>query len=188
MDAVMVVCGCENKVSYLMAEASWKRPIIGHIAWALDVVPVKRAQDEAKQGTGKLQIATKKTTNMSDEVNGLELCGLDTCFTRELAPGDKIRPPNTPLGLKVVKVLSDTSILVEENSEISLGPLLEPVAFDILKYTPLNVVFARVLERLAAGGAVGVSQCSVASSGSNLSLSDSPMFAALLDIPRRRLP
>ncbi|GKY95980.1 hypothetical protein MPSEU_000558500 [Mayamaea pseudoterrestris] len=152
MDAVMVVCGCENKVSYLMAEASWRRPIIGHIAWALDVVPVKRAQDDARQGTGKIQLADAPDMGTSM----LELHGQDTCFTRELSPGDKIRPPETAHTLKVVKVLTDTSVLVEENSELSATLLKKPVAFDILKYTPLNVVFARVLERLAAGGAVGI--------------------------------
>lgn len=53
MDAVMVLCTCHHKVSYLIAEASWNRKIIGDIAWALDAVPVKRAQDGAKTGIGK---------------------------------------------------------------------------------------------------------------------------------------
>ena len=35
MDAVMVLCTCQQKISYLMAEASWQRRIIGDIAWAL---------------------------------------------------------------------------------------------------------------------------------------------------------
>jgi glycerol-3-phosphate O-acyltransferase / dihydroxyacetone phosphate acyltransferase len=163
MDAVMAVCGCENKVSYLMAEASWKRPIIGHIAWALDVVPVKRAQDEAKQGTGLIKLVPGKGKETSDDTSVLEIVGTDTVFTKELTPGDKIRPPKTPLGLKVTKILSDTSLLVEDHPDFSPSLLSDSVTFDILKRTPLNVVFARVLERLAAGGAVGVSTASHAS-------------------------
>jgi len=55
VDAMVVLgtCGNENfKVSYLMAEKSFKRPVIGDIASALDVVPVKRAQDDAIRGEG----------------------------------------------------------------------------------------------------------------------------------------
>ena len=48
VDAMVVLGTCGNeenfKVSYLMAEKSFHRPIIGDIASALDVVPVKRAQ------------------------------------------------------------------------------------------------------------------------------------------------
>jgi len=54
----MVVLGTtssENfKVSYLMAEKSLKRPVIGDIASALDVVPVKRSQDEPIRGNGTI--------------------------------------------------------------------------------------------------------------------------------------
>ncbi|KAL7577041.1 hypothetical protein ACA910_006783 [Epithemia clementina (nom. ined.)] len=54
IDAVSVLSTCQRKISYLMAEASYKRRIVGDLAWALDVVPVKRAQDEAEQGTGTI--------------------------------------------------------------------------------------------------------------------------------------
>jgi len=57
VDAMVVLgtCGNENfKVSYLMAEKSFYRPIIGDIASALDVVPVKRAQDAAIRGLGTI--------------------------------------------------------------------------------------------------------------------------------------
>ena len=35
VDAVMVLSTCKRNVSYLMAEASYNRPVIGHIAYAL---------------------------------------------------------------------------------------------------------------------------------------------------------
>merc|ERR1711933_357230 len=55
VDGLMIYCTCTpRKVSYLMAEASWKRRVIGDLAWAMGVVPVKRAQDYAKIGTGKI--------------------------------------------------------------------------------------------------------------------------------------
>lgn len=55
---VLGTCGNENfKVSYLMAEKSFKRPVIGDIASALDVVPVRRAQDDAIRGTGTISFS-----------------------------------------------------------------------------------------------------------------------------------
>ena len=35
VDAVMVLSTCRRNISYLMAEASYNRPIIGHVAYAL---------------------------------------------------------------------------------------------------------------------------------------------------------
>lgn len=61
VDAMVVLGTTSNehfKVSYLMAEKSFQRPVIGDIAAALDVVPVKRAQDEAIAGPGTLQFQT----------------------------------------------------------------------------------------------------------------------------------
>jgi glycerol-3-phosphate O-acyltransferase/dihydroxyacetone phosphate acyltransferase len=56
IDAVTMVCTCQRTISYLVAEKSWNRPIIGHLAWALGAVPVKRSQDSAEVGVGKIRI------------------------------------------------------------------------------------------------------------------------------------
>ena len=48
MDGVMVYANCMRNVSYLVAEVSWQRKIVGDIAWAMDAVPVRRAQDSAQ--------------------------------------------------------------------------------------------------------------------------------------------
>ena len=74
VDAMVVLgtCGNENfKVSYLMAEKSFQRPVIGDIASALDVVPVKRAQDDAIRGKGKITfLETQATGAGSSSSNG----------------------------------------------------------------------------------------------------------------------
>lgn len=54
IDSVVVLCTCQRTISYLMAEKSWNRRIIGDIAWAMGAVPVKRAQDETKEGRGRI--------------------------------------------------------------------------------------------------------------------------------------
>lgn len=59
MDGLTIMCTCQRTISYLVAEKSWKRPIVGHLAWAMGAVPVKRAQDSANRGTGSVSIDAK---------------------------------------------------------------------------------------------------------------------------------
>lgn len=157
MDAVMVVCTCQHKVSYLMAEASWKRRLIGDIAWAMDVVPVKRAQDAARPGTGKVTFSQQDYEN----TKVLSVEGVDTKFTQELTKGDKIRPNGTASIVKVTEVVDDTTMLVDgsdipaEDLENVFGKQ-EAAEFDTMKHVDQKVVYEKVLDRLAAGGCVGI--------------------------------
>ena len=165
IDAVMVFCTCQRTISYIMAEASYNRRIIGDIAFLMQVVPVKRAQDEARPGTGKITMAyaTASTESKGDEASAtnkhIELKGHDgTIFTRELARGDKIRPPGTAHAFKVLSVQDDSTATLEGAdvpSQIEL-PSNSPVAFDLLKKVDTHVVFEKVVDRLASGGAVGI--------------------------------
>jgi glycerol-3-phosphate O-acyltransferase / dihydroxyacetone phosphate acyltransferase len=162
----MVVCTCRRPVSYLMAEASWKRRIVGDIAWAMGVVPVKRAQDDAKQGTGTIILSTPQTIKSLDESGedqiNITVKGIDSKFTTELAVSDKICLPNSTHGLKVKSIESDVCMIVDglflpddfPKSVFEKGS--KPVSYDILKHTPLTTVFEKVLDRLAGNGALGI--------------------------------
>jgi glycerol-3-phosphate O-acyltransferase/dihydroxyacetone phosphate acyltransferase len=141
-----------------MAENSWKRPIIGHLAWALDVVPVKRAQDEAKPGTGKVTLHKSSSESSSTESTEIEVQGTDSLFVKELAPGDKIRLSGTAAGFKV-KAIENEKTLTLEGDDVPADfsfPTDTPVAFDVLKRIDTKIVFEKVLDKLADGGAVGI--------------------------------
>ena len=194
IDAVSLLTTCQHKVSYLMAEASWKRRIIGDIAWALDVVPVKRAQDDAKKGIGYI---TKFVYDNSDDNSStapgettttttipsnkmITVIGQDTKFTTQVNKGDKIRPNGTAIGVKIVDIVDDTCLLVDGegidfNDEQASKPFRtgsnihsstgtssgeggdkDKVTFDILKRVDQKVVYAKVLDKLAQGGCVGI--------------------------------
>mmetsp|Transcript_21418 Transcript_21418/g.46773 ORF Transcript_21418/g.46773 Transcript_21418/m.46773 type:complete len:766 (+) Transcript_21418:544-2841(+) len=65
VDAMVVMGTCTNenfKISYLMAQKSLNRPIIGDVASALDVVPIKRAQDAAIRGQGTIEFKAYVTS------------------------------------------------------------------------------------------------------------------------------
>lgn len=157
VDGIMMLSTCEHKISYLMAEASWKRRIIGDIAWALDVVPVKRAQDYCHKGTGKIAIAPIE--NKADlKVGGIvTVTGTGTLFSNEIKVGDKIRPPGTMRTMKVVNVNSDTLLHVDASDAALIDNILqESVSFDVLPHMDHKVVFGKVLEKLASGCAIGI--------------------------------
>ena len=166
MDAVMVVCTCRRPVSYLMAEASWKRRIVGDIAWALGVVPVKRAQDDARAGTGSIKLSKPQTivikSDLEDEQVSITVNGINTKFTDELAVDDKIRISDSAHGFKVKSIECNTRMVVEGRDLPSDFPTslfdveTKPISFDLLKHIPLTTVFEKVLDRLAGNGALGI--------------------------------
>jgi glycerol-3-phosphate O-acyltransferase / dihydroxyacetone phosphate acyltransferase len=87
--------------------------------------------------------------------------GNGTKFIQDVAVGDKIRPPGTAFGLKVKSIESETRMVVDGNHLPPEFPqnLFDTdsfVSYDLLKHTPLNKVFEKVLDRLAARGAVGI--------------------------------
>jgi glycerol-3-phosphate O-acyltransferase/dihydroxyacetone phosphate acyltransferase len=143
-----------------MAEASWKRPIVGDLAWALDVVPVKRAQDGAIAGKGQVVFTKQDYEN----TKLLSVQGMDTVFTQQLAKGDKIRPAGTAIGVKVTELVDDTCLLVDGSdipeedldSVFCSSTTTTPIAFDVMKRVDQNLVYEKVLDKLASGGCVGI--------------------------------
>ena len=126
------------------------------------MVPVKRAQDDARKGAGTVTFA--KTEDFAEKKT-LKVTGDGTSFVSSVAKGDKLRPNGTATGVKILEIVDDTtaivdaSIVSEEDTETLFVPASDkatPLAYDILKHVDLNVVFESVLDRLAAGGVVGI--------------------------------
>lgn len=178
VDAVMLVCTCQRKASYLMAETSYKRRIVGDIAWALGVVPVKRAQDDAIHGSGQIimkkqepltlsdiGLSDVKNTKDTDGNNKVEenvsyiVKGIETKFTKEVQLGDKIRPPGGAAAFKIIDIIDDTTLVLDGTGtpeNFTLPTSSSPVSFDILKRVDQKKVYEKVLEKIASGGAIGI--------------------------------
>jgi len=163
VDAIMMVSTCEYKISYLIAEKSWNRRVIGDMAWALGAVPVKRAQDSAKKGTGALSMKSLNPIENSNEdekdeyrCEMITVTGKYTVFTKELKVGDKIRPLGSAIAMKIIKIENDTLLQIERVEADSFKLPEKPVGFDILKRVDQKVVYSRVLNQLASGGCIGI--------------------------------
>jgi hypothetical protein len=102
VDAMIVLgtTSSENfKVSYLMAEKSFQRPVIGDIASALDVVPIKRAQDSAIQGIGTITFhEILNETNEDEDEDEDEGDGATTTTTTTTTTETKDNTDNTDNG------------------------------------------------------------------------------------------
>ncbi len=155
MDGLMIMCTCQRTISYLVAEKSWKRQVIGHLAWAMGGVPVKRAQDSAKKGSGSVTVAGE-----SSDDGVINVVGKGTKFSTELKVGDKIRFPKTALGIKVASIENDDAMCIKVEDgvldTIATQPFPEYVTFDILQRVDQKEVFKNVLEKLASGGTIGI--------------------------------
>lgn len=157
----MLVCTCQRTVSYLMAEVSYRRRVVGDIAWAMGVVPVKRAQDDAMKGLGKITVARQEEDDSGDtkpdKAEILLATGYETSFISQLQVGDKIRPPGTAIALKIKEIVSDTALILDGSGvNDSFETFDSPKSFDVLKRVDQKQVYEKVLERIANGGAIGV--------------------------------
>ena len=166
VDAVMLVCTCQRQASYLMAETSYKRRVIGDLAWALGVVPVSRPQDSAIKGTGTVAVSLREDDEDEkfNEEYGDDAAdnksylanGFGTVFTKELSIGDKIRPPGTPVALKIKEILNDTTLIIDGVGVPDTFETFDtPTGFDILKRVDQKQVYEKVLDKIASGGAIG---------------------------------
>mmetsp|Transcript_30054 Transcript_30054/g.63271 ORF Transcript_30054/g.63271 Transcript_30054/m.63271 type:complete len:686 (-) Transcript_30054:219-2276(-) len=162
MDGLMIMCTCQRIISYIVAEKSWKRPIVGHLAWCMGGVPVKRPQDSAMKGIGSITIDVNDIAALAEELSDvtIKVVGMDTKFTSQVKVGDKIRLTNTALGIKVSSVESDNSLSLKIDEGfrdiLSSQPFPEHVSFDILPYVDQKDVYKSVLEKLASGGTLGI--------------------------------
>lgn len=148
VDGAVLVVTTPQKVSFLVAEKSYNKRIIGDFSKAVGAIPVSRPQDQARKGPGKIKF------------DGLKCIGEGTEFTK-LKKGDKIRPGKSPEAYKFKTIISDTEgILAELVGETS--PAMEAEAqgkwttYDILGYVDQSQMFDAVQAALAKGTCLGI--------------------------------
>mmetsp|Transcript_8088 Transcript_8088/g.11561 ORF Transcript_8088/g.11561 Transcript_8088/m.11561 type:complete len:231 (-) Transcript_8088:1212-1904(-) len=168
IDSVVLLSTCQRTISFLIAEKSWKRKIIGHIAWAMGAVPVKRAQDSAKKGTGSISIFRLlneklpsneeheiKTSTQSDNNITCLIKGHGTKFITEVKCGDKIQIviDGSAVGMKVTKIEDDLTIHAEcPDVSFDFDKTKFSISYKIFLRVDQKDVYEMVLAKLASGG------------------------------------
>jgi len=167
VDGITMLCTCQRTISFMIAEKSWNRPIIGHLAWALGAVPVKRAQDSATSGTGQVMVVglpfssgeqdhfSKKMANRENEPKTMLIHGFETCFSSQIKMKDKIRLAGLSSPLAVQQIISDAELRIEVYEPFPPASV-EKVSFDILKHVDQGKLYDAVLNKLGTDGCIGI--------------------------------
>ncbi|KAL0071434.1 Glycerol-3-phosphate/dihydroxyacetone phosphate acyltransferase [Marasmius tenuissimus] len=151
-------------VQFLTAAASMKRKAVGFFTRLMNSIPVERAADQAKNGTGRVFL--------SDDDPCLVI-GKDTKFTSEFSPRMQILLPKSVdhAIAEVVEVISDTELKIKREfggeSGKGTNKVREKVAelrkegkdgieFKTLPYVNQQDMYRYVYDCLKQGGSIGI--------------------------------
>mmetsp|Transcript_14791 Transcript_14791/g.24063 ORF Transcript_14791/g.24063 Transcript_14791/m.24063 type:complete len:606 (-) Transcript_14791:141-1958(-) len=150
VDAMIMLRAAERPVSFIVAEVSMHKPVIGTLARAAEAVPVVRPQDLAKVGPGRFE---------NIDLENCTITGVDTKFT-EIPAGNMV-------GIKkvgnfvVVKAESDTKLTfrpipldVEQPNLAAFDP--KDNTYKITPKVQQSEMFNKVFDSLREGKCIGI--------------------------------
>lgn len=142
-----------RRISFLIAEKSMRRPLIGSLAGAVGGISVSRAQDLQTKGAGRIYL--------EDRMTPLKITGVGTQFTSKLQPGASIVLPGETTGSSEVETIeSDTSLtLKREFKGLKAWDLLTQengTEYKIAPKVDQSAVYNEVFTRLNEGGCIGI--------------------------------
>lgn len=141
VDGLIMLTNTTREISFMIAQKSWDRPLIGFLARAFHCIPVARAQDMAIAGEGK--VVADGTTCLRGE---------GTRFTAQVTAGAQLEVVGQEKALKVVEVVSDTELTLKDAAEAS-G---EGTRYKILPKMDQSAMYSRVFEKLGKGKCLGI--------------------------------
>jgi len=153
-----------RRPSFLVATKSMHRKVIGYLAKSLSSIPVARAADSAKAGTGKVFLSPDDPCFVFGE---------GTKFLEELRPKMQIMLSKAVSSAvaEVAEIISDTQLriksefhsetekstkLVREKAEEAKSQGIDGLTFKTLPYVDQNDMFQHVYQRLREGGCIAI--------------------------------
>ncbi|KAG8835870.1 hypothetical protein FRC17_000420 [Serendipita sp. 399] len=150
-----------RRVSFLIAAKSMKRKAIGLFARLMASIPVIRAADDAKTGTGIVYITEDQPTTLH---------GINTKFTQQLAPKKQVMLSKALnfATAEVVEVISDTEARLKKEfgGESGKGTAkildalreqdIKGLDYKVLPFVDQAEMYSAVYEKLKQGGCIGI--------------------------------
>lgn len=138
--------------SFLIAEKSYKLPVIGFLARMMKAIPVGRQQDNFTAATGEI---------FADGENPSILKGIGTKFCEEAKEGRNISFQGFNDIAPVKRVISDTELELArpfktEDCQKMMQEGFEPIEFKVGKKVDNTQMFHKVFEHLTEGGSLGI--------------------------------
>ncbi|KAL1916529.1 uncharacterized protein VTP21DRAFT_5720 [Calcarisporiella thermophila] len=152
VDPLVLMRECPRRVSFLIAEKSTRRALVGAFARAVHSIPVTRPQDITKTGRGRIRLADRYNTPT-------RITGEGTQFT-QFAPGYQIHLPKNGGAAEIVEIISDTECVIKrEFKDLTALEMLTSEEGSSYKYAPpvnQTEVYKQVFKELANGHCVGI--------------------------------
>ncbi|KAF8323193.1 glycerol-3-phosphate O-acyltransferase [Clavulina sp. PMI_390] len=153
-----------RRISFLTAAASMKRVFVGTFAGLMDSIPIVRAQDEAKPGTGFVRLSPD---------DPCLVIGVGTKFKSEFPPRSKMALPKSvgSVAADIEEIISDTELRIkrEFSSDSGKGTAkirkkLETIlasgekglTFKVLPYINQERIYRYVYDQLNNNGCIGI--------------------------------
>ncbi|KAI0005965.1 hypothetical protein BJV74DRAFT_892687 [Russula compacta] len=153
-----------RRPAFLVAAKSMKRRVVGFLAKNLSSIPVARAADTAKVGTGNVYLSPD---------DPYLVLGEGTRFLEELRPKMQIMLSKAVSSstAEVAEVISDTQLrvksefhnetekstkLVREKAEEAKSQGIDGLTFKTLPYVDQNEMYRHVYQRLQEGGCIAI--------------------------------
>lgn len=147
---------CANRrVSFLIAELSLKRLVVGFLARCLLTIGVVRPQDNLSWAKGKIYI---------DSSNPRKIWGIGTCFTKDMEPKGLIGLPNFMGSSQIESIESDNELTLRKEFKLrksANNSFMESLYNGGTKFKyahPVNQskVYEQVFEHLARDNCIGI--------------------------------
>ncbi|RKP26631.1 hypothetical protein SYNPS1DRAFT_13938, partial [Syncephalis pseudoplumigaleata] len=153
LDPLMVMRSVPRPVGFLCAQKTMERKYVGRMAKALNAIPVSRAQDLARKGSGRIQLPDRYG-------EPTRITGTGTRFTSQLQIGWSIALPQNRGSAVVAEIVSDTELrITKEFKELAaLESLTAPngTPYKVMPHVDQSEVYRMVHERLTSGGCIGI--------------------------------
>ena len=145
-----VKCEANRRISFLIAHKSYVHPVIGPLSRAQLSIPVQRAQDMLRAGTGKIFV---------EFAQPLVVRGVGTQFTQECMPRGLLALPNSLGACEIDRIESNTMLVLRKafsRSDAIVKFLGRGCAFKVADKIDQERVYQYVFDHLSAGNCVGI--------------------------------
>lgn len=148
VDAAMLIAIFPRQIRFLMAEASFKRPIIGRLAQSAGCIPVQRPQDLRYRGIGGL---------IWSGPDAARVRGVKTRFKIDVKFQDTLIIEDLGLSRKVVEVVSDDEVVVDKEMGVEYSATYtDGFPFFIMPKIDQSTVYEEVSDAMRNGHAIGI--------------------------------
>lgn len=141
----------QRRISFLIAEKSYRQAFIGHLAKCQLAIPVVRAQDTLTKGTGKIYVDFKNSP--------LKVTGKGTKFTTECTVKGLIALPQSLGASEITEIISDTELVIRKefkNTEKINSLLSQGTSYKRADKIDQKQVYQLVFDHLSDGGCIGI--------------------------------